>query len=269
MNTSATVPEIHVSVRGEVPADGARYAREKIGSTLRFAPVPVLHAKIRLVRDPAVHPGVLAQVNLDLNGRPVRVQVRGTTAAEAADLLSDRLRRRLSSMQRYWDARHGNTRNRQSRRREDRAAAPVPVPRDRRVVRHKSFTLSRCTVDDAAFEMNLMDYDFHLFTEANTGQDSVLHRGEDAGYLLAQVEPRPAEIGPTRVALTVVDRPAMRMAVPAAARLLDEAGEPFVFFVADGGDRGCVLYRRHDGQYGLVCPAGAADTEEPCHRAVF
>lgn len=105
MNGSATVPQIQVSVRGEVPPDGARYAREKIGGALRFAPVPVLYAKVRLVREPAVRHGVLAQVNVDLNGRPVRAQVRATTATEAADLLSDRLRRRLSTMQRYGDSR--------------------------------------------------------------------------------------------------------------------------------------------------------------------
>lgn len=275
MNGSVTLPEIHVSIRGEVPPEGASYAREKIGGALRIAPVPVLHARIRLVRDPAMHPGVLAQVNLDLNGRLVRVQVRGTTATEAADLLSDRLRRRLSTMARYWDGGRGEGR-RHARRpgasgfagpgTPGRGAQPPPSHRHRRVVRHKSVSLSRCTVDEAASEMDLMDYDFHLFTEASTGQDSVLHRGDGAGYRLAQAEPRPAEVGPTRLALTVLDRPAVRMAVADAARLLDTSGQPFVFFVADGGDRGCVLYRRHDGQYGLICPA---DAQEPYHSSVF
>ena len=45
---------------------------------------------------------------------------------------------------------------------------PRPVD-ERRVIRRKSFTLAPCTVDEAAVEMDLLDYDFHLFTEKGTG----------------------------------------------------------------------------------------------------
>lgn len=40
---------------------------------------------------------------------------------------------------------------------------------ERRVIRRKSFTMTPCTIDDAIAEMELLDYDFHLFTEKGSG----------------------------------------------------------------------------------------------------
>ncbi|MCQ4083887.1 sigma 54 modulation/S30EA ribosomal C-terminal domain-containing protein [Streptomyces sp. RB6PN25] len=50
------------------------------------------------------------------------------------------------------------------------------------MVRHKSFSLARETPDEAAFEMEAMDYDFHLFTDLDTGRDSVIYRAGPTGY---------------------------------------------------------------------------------------
>jgi len=36
---------------------------------------------------------------------------------------------------------------------------------------------------------------------------------------------------------------------------LDLGGDPFVFYVDAGTGRGRVLYRRYDGNYGLISPA--------------
>ena len=43
-------------------------------------------------------------------------------------------------------------------------------------MRRKSYALARETPKEAAAEAELMDYDFHLFTERLTGQDSVICR---------------------------------------------------------------------------------------------
>ncbi|MFI5615685.1 sigma 54 modulation/S30EA ribosomal C-terminal domain-containing protein [Amycolatopsis sp. NPDC051903] len=47
------------------------------------------------------------------------------------------------------------------------------------IVRHKSFTFPKCTIDDAARDMGLLDYDFHLFTEVGTAV--LRHAEESAG----------------------------------------------------------------------------------------
>ena len=52
------------------------------------------------------------------------------------------------------------------------------------ITRHKSYSLPTCTVEEAAVEMEALDYDFHLFTEEGTGQDSVLYREGPTEYRL-------------------------------------------------------------------------------------
>ena len=53
-----------------------------------------------------------------------------------------------------------------------------PRPADeRRVIRRKSFAMTPCTVDEAALQIELLDYNFHLFTEKGSATAAVLYRG--------------------------------------------------------------------------------------------
>lgn len=54
--------------------------------------------------------------------------------------------------------------------------------------------------------MEQLDYDFHLFTEAETCQDSIIYHSGD-GYRLAQVNPEPHRLGPVSIPLTAARRP--------------------------------------------------------------
>ncbi|WP_245645947.1 sigma 54 modulation/S30EA ribosomal C-terminal domain-containing protein [Pseudonocardia acaciae] len=102
------------------------------------------------------------------------------------DLLHDRLRERLrhdhARARGNWEQRRARrTSNRKGEWRHDDPPADRPrhfprPPEQRQIVRHKSVTLARCGADDAAEHMRALDFDFHLFTEAGSGQDSVLPR---------------------------------------------------------------------------------------------
>ncbi|WP_235884010.1 ribosome hibernation promotion factor [Saccharopolyspora elongata] len=249
---------ISVQVTGEVAPGIADYAERRVRSALRYAHEPVLHARVRVQRhgDPAVARPITAQANLDVNGRIVRVQVAGSVATEALDLLRDRLQHRLEHIARRrkrgavvepHEWRHGG----------EPAHRPsyFPRPPDQcEVVRHKSFTLARCDVDEAVFEMEVMDYDFHLFTELGSEQDSVLYRTPD-GYRLAQVDPHPAELAEHFTPVTVSERPPPVLTTVEAAERLGTLGLPFLFYLDGERGRSAVLYRRYDGHYGLITPA--------------
>jgi Sigma 54 modulation/S30EA ribosomal protein C terminus len=56
------------------------------------------------------------------------------------------------------------------------------------VIRHASYAGEPETPEEAAAELDLLDYDFHLFTERSTGQDSVIYRTA-SGYRLAMAHP--------------------------------------------------------------------------------
>jgi hypothetical protein len=57
-----------------------------------------------------------------------------------------------------------------------------------------------------------------------------------------------------------IDASALRPATTTtddALQVLDAAADPFVFFVDASTDRGAVVYRRYDGNYGLIEPSAA------------
>jgi hypothetical protein len=196
-------------------------------------------------------------------GRLVRAQVDGVTAREAIDRLEARLRRRLQRAAQHWEARRGGL--------------PVSVPHEwrhqsepthrpsyflrpteeRRIVRRKSFTLAACTVDEAAVEMDLLDYEFHLFTEKGTGIASVLYHAGPTGYRLAQVAPTPPErLAPFELPVTISPQPVPCITFEQATERLSLLGLPFLLFIDAAERRANVLYHRYDGHYGVVTPAG-------------
>ena len=88
-----------------------------------------------------------------------------------------------------------------------------PRPEDeRQIIRRKSFTLPTSTVDEAALQMDLLDYDFTCSKGTNT--DSVLYRAGPTGYPLAQVNPASAEQRAAfELPVTVNPLPAPRLTV--------------------------------------------------------
>jgi hypothetical protein len=204
---------------------------------------------------------VRAQANIDVNGRLVRVQVAGATGMEAVDLLVDRLRHRLAEAARHWEAQRGGKPSAQPhewRHGEEPTHRPPYYPRpveEREVLRHKSFTPARISPAEAAWEMDRMDYGFHLFTEAQTGGDAVVYRGGPTGYRLARLASGPTWLDPLAGApVTLSALPAPTLTLDQARDRLELTGLPFVFFQDPQTNRGNVLYHRYDGHYGLITP---------------
>lgn len=260
--------DVEVTTRGALPG-ADEYARDKIGKLARLAHRPVLRAHVKLSRhgDPAVGRPVVAQANLSVNGRPVRAEAEGISAREAIDRLADRLRLRLARLERVWQTRRGGRAPgphewRHGNEPTHRHAYFPRAEAERQIIRHKSFTLHRLTVDEAAEEMGLLDYDFHLFTEAGSGQDSVLYRSGPTGHRLARLTPpKPHELAAFELPVTISDHPAPRLTPAQAVDRLNLVGLPFLFFLDAQRDRGAVLYHRYDGHYGLITPADVAEPQ--------
>ncbi|MVU78455.1 HPF/RaiA family ribosome-associated protein [Nocardia sp. ET3-3] len=255
---------LKISVGHHVSGAGAEYVREKIGPALAHAPEPILSARVRLTghRDHAVPKPIVAQANINMEGRPVRVQVSAATTREAVDLLAARLKARFERLSRHWEAVRGGGRGEVRPHewhhgeppRERLPYYPRPIE-ERQVLRRKSYALADVTIDEAAFDMDLMDYGFELFTESGSGVDSVLYRRGNGDYRLAQLSPNPEAITPGAVRLTVSPLGAPVLDVEGAITRLEMTKWPFVFFREGEQGRGRVLYHRYDGHYGLITPA--------------
>lgn len=254
--------QVQTQTRGAVPEGAVDLAVHRVSSVLRTASEPVLFARVKLIMkaDPAVQRPAIAQVSVDLNGRLIRAQAAGETMREAVEHACDRMRIRLERATRNWEAvRGGRPVTGPSQWRHQSLPAPrLPYfprpPQERVVARHKSYALARQTPEEAAADAELMDYDFHLFTERSTGEDSVIYRTAD-GYRLALAHPPDKQLGPVDPSITVSKMPAPRLSVTEAATRLEAAGQSFLFFVNAATGRGNLIYHRYDGHYGLVAPA--------------
>lgn len=263
MLTSDAEVEVVVQSRGEVNAAERAYAQDKISRLSSTAPGPVLYARVDLTAhaDPARERPAFAKAELDVNGRLVRAHVAAGTMFEAIDMLETRLRDRLERFAHHEEAKHLRFRGTDEHEwhHGDRAASrPSYFPRpadERELVRHTTFAVGEMTPDEAVFDLELLDHDFYLFKNRETGEDNVVVRSEGSGYEL--LEPS-ATCSLVETAATIkhsATRPPT-MSTEQAIELLDLGGLPFVFFVDPDDVRGRVLYHRYDGHYGLIVPTG-------------
>ncbi len=245
---------------GERPREQVLALVSRLGQR---APRPVLHARVVLQKlpDPALERPAIAKATLDLNGRPVRAHVAAKTMDDALDRLEERLRRSLEQIEETRRAdrhdagvaeqgewRHGNLPSGEPEYRE----RPVE---ERELVRRKTHELSALTPERAVIDMAALDRSFYLFTNADTGDESVVYRNPAEGIGLLCVDPSKAP--PNAGAALIPDpAPAPTLPLEAAIERLNAGGERFVFFVDERTRRGNVLYRRYDGHYGLLEPAG-------------
>ena len=258
---SVQIVSPHVEAHGGVPDEARELAAAKVTSLLRLASEPVLSARVTLAvsADPAVPRPAIAQATIDMNGRTVRAQAAGETMRAAIEHMAARLRVRLDRLARDWPARRGAIPVAGEWRHQSIPAQRPGLHRpvgERTVIQRPCYASHALTPAEAIAELDLLDYDFHLFTERSTGEDSVLYRVGD-GYRLGQARPKPGQIGPLPASVTLSEHPAPVLTRTEAIGRLEWLGWPFVFFVNPDTGRAALLYRRYDGQYGLVDRDGA------------
>jgi ribosomal subunit interface protein len=255
--------QVHITIRGHVPHEAVGYATEKVARTARLARDPVLHAEVTLTaeEDPARERPAVAQATLDVDGRPVRAHVAATEMLEAIDLLEDRLGQRLrrheERLHLKGGARHrtGSHDDGEWRHGDLPTQRPehYPLPRDeRQLVRTKTFALSPMSIDEAAYDLDMSGHDFYLFTLPETGTDAVLHYRSD-GRLGLQL---PDGVDARAAVEQVVTSAAPTLSIEDAIERLEAGDEPFVFFIRPDTGRGQVVYRRYDGNWGLITSQG-------------
>ena len=102
----------------------------------------------------------------------------------------------------------------------------------------------------AAAEMLLLDHDFHVFTDAASGENALVYSRPDGVLALRRQGGSGSYVAPF-----VIDAdPVPTIGVEDAIERLNLTDDPFEFFVDASSGRGAVLYRRYDGHYGLVSP---------------
>lgn len=258
--------DLTIATQGDVPEQAKQYARTKITRLAGFVRDPILWGQVRLTveSNPARDRPAVVEATLAVNGSPVRAQVAARDLDEAIDLVEDRLGRRLKRHEERLH--HGGAERRRTGLADEHEwrHGDLPTQRpewfdrpadERQIVRKKTFALEPMTVDEAAFDLDMLGHDFYLFTALATDADSVIAYDDDQGLCLLQ--PEGVDQDPTVDAAVPVrlGTPAPELTVDEAVERLDAGGERFVFFVDADSGRGNVVYHRYDGHYGLITAA--------------
>jgi Sigma 54 modulation/S30EA ribosomal protein C terminus len=263
MGEYVAIDAVQMETRGPVPEGAVELARDRVTALLRLSREPVLSARVKLtVRAESGRPRLaMAQANLDVDGRPVRAQAVAETMWRAVNELRDRLLIRLARVSREWPVRRGGrplTTPREWRPSGVPGRRPPevsPPDRDRYVVRHKIIKPFLATPVEAALDMELLDYDFYLFTDAVTGDDCVIDRN-GAKYRVVRLAPAGHGVNGNGGPIMVDHEPAPVLTPAQALGRLTAQNLAYVFFSDPETHGSRVVYRRYDGHYGVItaCP---------------
>ncbi|UAK32149.1 sigma 54 modulation/S30EA ribosomal C-terminal domain-containing protein [Nocardia asteroides] len=245
--TTAAEPEVAVTTRGDVPAMDVTRAVRAIVRVLRRHHLDA-PARVRMSAPPDAAEPMVVQVDVRNREVVTRVQVTGPRGF-AVTFAAERLDRQLARLAR------GEARTWPDPGRPPLARAGEPRP----IVRRKRCALSTCTPAEAVEVLDAMDYGAHLFTDAETGEDAVVHWAEPGVRLVRQGATHPPirspEVAMSAPPIVVDADPAACLDPADAAKDLCRKGLPFLFCTDPGNGRGGLLYRRHDGDLALVVPA--------------
>ena len=168
------------------------YVTQKINKAVKHFEhmMTKIDVKLSVPLNAKKQPQQIAEVTLYANGTVIRAQENHENLYASIDLVSDKLTRQL---QKYKDKRQ-------------RKAQPKPVqdaevdellPSDEllgdrtaelppKVIRNKFFAMPPMTVQEAGENLELVDHDFYVFQNAETGEINVIYERNHGGYGVIQ-----------------------------------------------------------------------------------
>ena len=204
----------HIPLTEEMKA----ISSEKIERLSRFLPgmdhAEVVFSEERNKRIAAID---ACEVTMSGHGHYVRARASSSSPGAALDLVIDKLDQQLHKLKGKLDGRHhgGPKRGKHHHpgihvvpnvRPEDLplltsngsatvallegGVSPEPVSDDNeaQIVKSKQFAMAAMSVDDAALQMDLLQHDFYLFVNEETGNAALLYRREDGHLGLIDTE---------------------------------------------------------------------------------
>lgn len=248
-SVSCESPDVTVLSGGSVSAAEAQRAARSVRRVLTHRGISV-GARVRLTVANCGDGALLFQANLSVGDEPTRVQ---TVIADLDDLPTALLRldRHIVRGWAPWCPRPW----------PDRTRSMVMAVHGGVISRRKRAQLLRGTPLDAVAVMDAMDYDVHLFTDAETGEDAVVYRSGPSGLRLARQRRMyppgwswAQATGTPQMPLIVNSRPTLTLSEADAVHRMCQHNLRFLFYNDPATGRGQLLYPRYDGNLGLIIP---------------
>ncbi|PZV19556.1 MAG: ribosome-associated translation inhibitor RaiA [Pseudanabaena sp.] len=166
------------------------YVEQKIDKAVSHFQALTTEVDVHLsvARNPRIASSQSAEVTVYANGSVIRAEEKSENLYASIDLVADKIARKLRKFK---------------ERKSDRSAAktsvavveqpPVPLPNGNRVVelpnqvvRNKYFAMPALSVDEALERLELIDHDFYVFRNADTGEINVVYERNHGGYGVIQ-----------------------------------------------------------------------------------
>jgi putative sigma-54 modulation protein len=173
------------------------YTENKLGRAISNFGDLVREADVHLsvARNPRV-PQQIAEVTMYANGTVIRAQERSENLYASIDLVASKLSRQLNRYkERVHERSHGPVHR--SARDEEAGAAALPPPGSsltdglepsvpHRGVRRKYFAMPSMSLEEALHQLEMIDHDFYVFREADSGQIQVVYHRNHGGFGVIQ-----------------------------------------------------------------------------------
>ena len=175
------------------------YTETKLTRAINHFEGMVKEADVHLsvARNPRV-PQQIAEVTMFANGTVIRAQERSDNLYASIDLVANKLSRQLNRYKERLHERHHGPVHR-SARDEEAGAATLPPPGasltdgkaaelPNRGVRRKYFDMPPMSLDEAMHQLELIDHDFYLFRDADSGELQVVYHRNHGGFGVIQAK---------------------------------------------------------------------------------
>ena len=169
----------------EVSESIRSYAEEKLGKLERQLNDPRIELELTEEKNPSIAENKVAEATIWTKGPVLRAREASPDMRASIDQLVDKLERQVT---RY--RRQGRDRRRKAAR-ADAALEATPVVADEpgpMIVKTKQFAVNPMSPEEAVLQLELINHDFFVFRNAESGEANVVYRRRDGDYGL--IEPQ-------------------------------------------------------------------------------